>query len=150
VGEALSNRGFESIVRTAIAEGCVGETMAAAEARAAAVGAADPFVAETLEVIANDEGRHAALAWRFVAWAIGSALPDRREWIAAELERAAELRHATVDADEGPAFDLSAHGFLTAVDRTKLHEQVWAEVVAPCVRVLARRARTRPELHAQA
>ncbi len=51
-------------------EGCVGETTAALVAHRAAEGCRDPGVRAALRAIADDEARHAALAWRIVAWAL--------------------------------------------------------------------------------
>jgi hypothetical protein len=51
-------------------EGCVGETIAALVAERALTRAVDPEVRSSLAQIADDEARHAALAWRTLAWAI--------------------------------------------------------------------------------
>ncbi len=59
-----------SFVLETIEDGCIGETIAALEAKRAARESSDPFIARAYEKIAEDEARHAALAWRIVAWAI--------------------------------------------------------------------------------
>lgn len=59
-----------TIVETTVLEGCVGETVAAREARELAREVSDPVLAGVLATIAEDEARHAALAWRFVQWAL--------------------------------------------------------------------------------
>ncbi|MEL6346327.1 MAG: ferritin-like domain-containing protein, partial [Myxococcota bacterium] len=51
-------------------EGCMGETLGAALAVETARRTQDPAIKATLETIAADETRHAALSWRIVAWAI--------------------------------------------------------------------------------
>jgi len=53
-----------------VIEGCIGETIAALTARAQIDVAKDENVRQALVRIAEDEERHAALAWRFVAWAL--------------------------------------------------------------------------------
>jgi hypothetical protein len=53
-------------------EGCVGETIAALVAERALTRATDPEVRTALARIADDEARHAALAWRTLAWALES------------------------------------------------------------------------------
>jgi hypothetical protein len=53
-------------------EGCVGETTAALAAAREASASTDPEVARVLRKIADDEARHAALAWRTLAWAIAT------------------------------------------------------------------------------
>jgi hypothetical protein len=61
---------LEDIVDLVIAEGCFGETSAALEALEAADAAADPMIVAAYAKIAEDEQRHAELAFRFVKWAL--------------------------------------------------------------------------------
>lgn len=63
-------RSLETIVRDAVAEGCVAEAMAADDAAARRDVEADPELRATLARIAEDEARHAALAWSFVRWIV--------------------------------------------------------------------------------
>ena len=58
------------IVDLVIAEGCFGETNAALEALQAAESASDPVIVAAYTRIARDEERHAALAFRFLRWAL--------------------------------------------------------------------------------
>lgn len=58
------------ILASVIAEGCVGETIAATEIAVAAANASDPAVRRALATIADDESRHAALAWKTVRWIV--------------------------------------------------------------------------------
>ncbi len=67
-----------AFVATTFAEGCVGEVMAALEAREALEYAQEPAVRAALETIARDEARHAELAWRTVAWALAAEPPRLR------------------------------------------------------------------------
>jgi hypothetical protein len=53
-------------------EGCVGETLGAAEAAEEAREAADAALRDVLATIADDELRHAALAWRTLAWVVAT------------------------------------------------------------------------------
>jgi hypothetical protein len=139
VSQALSEGSFEHIVCTAIHEGCVGETLAAAEAREAAANASDPRVAAELHAIAEDEAEHAVLAWRFVAWAIDVAGARARAAIRHELDRVAASAAPGVN-DDAP-LELARHGFVVGARRQELRAQVMAEVIAPCARLLAGRAR---------
>lgn len=59
-----------TIAREALLDGCVGEGVAAVVARASSDDARDPEVRETLAVIADDERRHAALAWSVLSWCL--------------------------------------------------------------------------------
>jgi hypothetical protein len=51
-------------------EGCIGETLASLIAAEQASRAEDPAVQRILASIAEDEARHAELAWKTVAWAV--------------------------------------------------------------------------------
>jgi hypothetical protein len=51
-----------------IAEGCIGETLSAAQVAAQAAWVSEPALKAALEQIAADEAEHAALAWSFVSW----------------------------------------------------------------------------------
>lgn len=59
-----------SIAAAAVAEGCVGETIAAQEARALAGLAGPAVIRAALLRIADEEQQHAALSWRFAGWAL--------------------------------------------------------------------------------
>lgn len=86
-------------VRETTEDGCIGETLAALEAMRAARQSSDAVLAPAYETIAEDEARHAALAWRIVAWAV-SVDDAQRETIAATLEIAeAGGEHADVLRD---------------------------------------------------
>lgn len=53
-----------------VREGCVAETRAALLLTERAARESDPVLASLLRGMAEDEGRHAALAWRTVQWAV--------------------------------------------------------------------------------
>ena len=61
-----------ALARETFVDGCIEETAAAVDAALAATTAEDPdFVANALRSIAEDESRHAELAWAIVAWCVG-------------------------------------------------------------------------------
>jgi len=70
-------------------DGCIGETVAALLARAAASRCEDPAIRAVLLGIAEDEEKHAILGWRTVAWAIGRGGAAVREAVAAVFRDAA-------------------------------------------------------------
>jgi hypothetical protein len=104
----------DALVRLAVEsyrDGCVGEGAAAEGARRALVGAEDPLARAALSRIAEDEQRHADLAWdvlRFCVERGGRAVAN-----AVEIEASASAyegaRSREPDADEGA---LRAHGRL--------------------------------------
>lgn len=106
-------------------DGCIGETVAALEAARAAEAATDPAVAAVLARIADDEARHAALAWQIVAWCVA-----RDPSLPAALA-------AAPPADDVGADGLEAHGILGAGARRAAYADVMREVVEPCVAALA-------------
>ena len=91
------------LARDVFLEGCVGETIAALCATRAAAGCADPELAATLRRIADDEARHAALAWKTLAWT-GRA--------ADVVDLVAALRETDVPEADPLADALAAHGRL--------------------------------------
>jgi hypothetical protein len=134
VGDCLSAPTLESVVRTVLLEGCIGETVAAAEARELARRVSDPVVSETLELIQSDETRHAALAYRFVRWAFergGATLRDLvRNTLARELEKARRETPPPASDDDSR---LLALGLPTASFRASLRRDVLDRVVRPCL-----------------
>jgi hypothetical protein len=107
---ALGEVDLLDVVEMVTLEGCIGESSAALEAAWAAEAAVDPVVKEALAGIAEDEARHAALAFRFVAWAAARdarVLPRVRELVAEAA--------TTTDGDDterSARHALEAHGVL--------------------------------------
>ncbi len=139
VSDALGGRSVETIVETAILEGCVGETVAALEAAQAAELAVDPSVAALLRRIADDERRHAALAWRFVAWAVAEGVVSS-EWLSRCFTRA-----LTAGADVPVACCpqegvLAAWGHVPEARRSELRREALEKVVGPGARALGQAA----------
>lgn len=121
----------------AVLEGCIGETLAAHQAAAAAEVATDPVVRRVLAGIAEDEARHAELAWRFVAWALARGGAEVREAVvrafvgAQPVGRAEDAREAPIDAATW-----HAHGRLAPRELARTLERGYRDVIAPCARAL--------------
>jgi hypothetical protein len=129
---SLNQRDLREIVQSAVLEGCVGETVAALEAAEALAHATDEAVRAALTQIAADELRHAALAYRFVAWArqeLGAVVDDYARRAFAQALR---------DAPPPPAADrgVVGHGLLSAEHRAELRARVLDELVTPCIPAL--------------
>lgn len=132
--DALAHNDLASVTLMAFVEGCVGETVATLEARAALEQASDPLVRSALERIAEDEQRHAELAWRFVRWALAQGHGSLAASLTAQLDRLAEeLSEASPSIDVSP---LAEHGVLSGGSRTLVRRTALAEVVLPCARAL--------------
>ena len=115
------------------AEGCVGETLAAVVAAEQHAAAEDPAVRQVLAIIAEDEARHAELAWRAVAWAleVGGA-PVRDALRIAMAQITATVAETPADAT------LRAHGRLDTATARAATQRTLREVVLPCARALLR------------
>jgi hypothetical protein len=119
----------------AVKEGCVGETLAALIAAEQLTVARDDAARAALSRIAEDEARHAELAYRFVAWAceIGGA-PARRavaDAFVAELEDEARRPRPREDASAHREA-LHDHGRLTLLEQDAVRRAGLREVIAPC------------------
>jgi hypothetical protein len=128
----------ESLADTVLAcvrEGCIGETLAALELETLADACDDPELAASLRAIADDEARHAALAWQFVQWALARE-PGLAKRVAALFESLAgpEAQPEPLDAHEREL--LRAHGCLPADERRQLERAGLRELVQPCAHAL--------------
>jgi hypothetical protein len=113
---ALADSNFLAVVERAVVEGIFGETSAALEAAWAREAAEDETVRAVLTTIAEDESRHAALAFRFVAWA---AARDPRVMPLVEHQLAEARARAERDPmpDTDGSIALRTHGVLDASTR---------------------------------
>jgi hypothetical protein len=145
-GRADVSSDLAEIAARAAYEGCVGETVAAIQAAEQLNVATDPHVRDVLGSIAEEEARHAELAWRTVAWAIGRGGEPVRNAVAGALRAA--MDHLLESRPEGPlatspSAELSAHGRLDAARIMAVRAQAIREVVAPCAARLMRGEATR-------
>lgn len=129
VSDAIGACDLREAVLTSIDEGCIGETLAALEAAEAAQHCIDPLTRALLQDIARDEAEHAALAWRFVAW----ALPRCSDAIVAEVR--AKFRRALAEEPRRAS----------AIDRSE-RELLHFGVVGPRVSAQLRRSALRETL----
>lgn len=81
-----ARRGADAILTAVLVEGCINETIAALLVRRSAEATEDPGKAAVLRAIAEDETRHAALAWRTLAWGL-RAHPHLRATLKSTFER---------------------------------------------------------------
>ena len=118
-------------------EGCVGETLSAIIASEQLAAATDPAVRRALAAIAEDEARHAELAWRTVAWAVEVGGDEVRAAVEAAFEAAAARLPSPPQCDPSlPAAALRAHGRLDGDAIRMACARAWDEVVLPCARGL--------------
>jgi len=124
-----------ALVEQTVAEGCVGESLAAAEAQAASASAESAALREVLSTIARDEGEHASLAFRCVAWALATSGGGLHERVRLAFERGLDSEvSAGLEAHADTRWE--AHGRLTLARRRAIHAQVKQELLLPALREL--------------
>jgi hypothetical protein len=116
----------DAMVATLVREGCIGEPLAAVDALEGATRARDPVVRAVLARMADDETRHAVLAWRTLAWLVTSGRVDRSR-AGQHLHEALREPVAVGSADP----DMSAHGLTGDARRRELRELGIAQIVRP-------------------
>lgn len=145
---AFAAADLEAIVLGTIAEGCIGETVAALEAAEALAHCTDEAARTVLARIERDETEHAELAWRFVAWALEVGPAGLRErvreafadatgaWAIAAGAGLVERVSAAASARE---IQLARQGLIAPRLRAELRSRVLREVMEPCARALVER-----------
>jgi photosystem II stability/assembly factor-like uncharacterized protein len=138
---AGARAGERELVEFAMAvfeEGCINESVAAAEAAIAAAECSDAQVRETLERIAADEREHAALAWKTLRWLLDSHAPVLAPALRRQLVSVgAPLTRARPGEPPGALeLRLRDHGRLPADERAAIQRKVFAELILPLSREL--------------
>jgi hypothetical protein len=141
---ALVEATLAEAVTAAIVEGCVGETIASAMAAEQRHVAREPQVSAVLDRIAEDEARHAELAWTFVRWAVevgGAPIASvARETFAAQARLVhEELKKATARPRPADEVMWSRHGRLAPSEAAAVTRAALVEVIQPCAAALLAR-----------
>jgi hypothetical protein len=114
-----ASRTLASIARSTFIDACVGESVASASLAESARRATDPVLRDLLAKMAEDEERHAELAWRIVAWALRSG--------------DATVAHALTEAQDEVITQLVSLTHAAPPSRAdELRAMVLREVVLPC------------------
>jgi len=92
---------FAIAVENAV-EGCVRETFGALQATHQALHAVHPFVVSVMRTIAEDETRHAALAWDVAAWIEPHLSTDQRNAVCAARKHAIQTLRAELATAQAP------------------------------------------------
>jgi hypothetical protein len=99
-----------------------------------AAASSDAAVRGVLATIAEDEARHAELAWRFVAWALQAGGDAVRRAVAAAFDAALAAHLPAPPAQAAPA--LAAHGRLEGAALASTWRRAIADVITPAMRTL--------------
>lgn len=122
---------LETVLGEAIFEGALGEGAAALEALEGARACEDPIVREVLLRIAEDEQRHALLAYQTVEWAL-LAHPERARELVGACLRDGHLHVPKPEAESaGDDGALRSYGLVSSDARAWLRYRTWHDVVAP-------------------
>lgn len=124
-------------LEAAIREGCIGETLSALELASLAENVDDPNLAEVLTAIADDELRHATLAWRFVQWVLERD-PELRDRALAAFANAPVPRFADdlFADDPDTARALRRHGWQSSAERRRCWAEGRRTLIEPCAQAL--------------
>jgi hypothetical protein len=117
-----------------VREGCVGETLAALYASEQSDVARDEEIRAALARIAEDEARHAELAWRFVRWAIEIGGRDVRDAVATAFEEA--LRQLPLPPGDEDVEAWNALGRLDEERAARVANSAREDVLRPCIDAL--------------
>jgi len=120
----------DAILRAAIREGCIEETISAAHAQVAVERATEPGMHAALARIADDEARHADLAWRFVRWAL-QAYPELTSSAEECFATALATPYEPDDRDDSPL--LEPHGLLLSDSKSQVRQETLREKIIPRV-----------------
>lgn len=118
-----------AVTRALVEEACVGETLGAAEALAAAEGARDPALRDLMRQVGQDELRHAALAWRTLRWVVG----DDPALVEVAREALRRVTAGYLAEEAGPGLHAPAHGVLGPRARQQVRREALVELVGPVV-----------------
>lgn len=124
------------LARDTFTEGAVGETIAALCATRAAEHCSDPAIRQVLERIAEDEARHAQLAWQTLAWAVREGGPGVLSSITAEARRAATAMDGATTSEP----DAAPWGRLSPTAQHRARFDAWREVIEPLLDELVQHA----------
>ncbi len=127
-----------AVLGSLIEEACVGETIGAAEALALAGLVQDPVLREVHARIAEDEQRHAELAWKTLRFLLAGADEDTRRFARATFDRAIEA--ASADPSLRRSVVAEEVGLLSSKQIGALRRQALRDVVRPCADALLRPA----------
>jgi hypothetical protein len=125
---------LESVLRLAVREGIMGETFAALEVRHAVDHAELPWLKAALAAIADDEARHAELAFVFAAWAQARS-PELASVVTEEIAEcdSPPLPTALSSLSRREARGLARWGVLDEKQRRAVRERALTQVVLPLV-----------------
>jgi hypothetical protein len=134
-----------ALVLRTLRRGCIAATVDSSCAREALEHCQEPAAREVLLQLEHGRARSAQLSWRFLAWALRSALSAPGSSELADQVRVAVLTALGSKAAPAPLSqherELLRHGVLGSSQRLVIEQRVLREVVLPCMENAIGRAR---------
>ena len=122
---------------SACTEGCIAETISALQLAVAATKTQDASTRALLERVAEDELRHAELAWAAVAWMLRRGDANMRSAVANAFLHATEsVPRAVSRSDHLDPDTLHRCGRLTADERLEVAQRALEQCIAPAASAL--------------
>lgn len=142
LADVQPRRLLADVVAAVVEEACCAETVGALAAARQLEHATEPAVRGALELIAEDEARHAELGWAFVAW----ALAREGEALSATIDSAFErgLARLVATAPGQTSSEARAFGRLDAEESRALLDEAISSVINPARATLVSGSRVRP------
>lgn len=131
----VSQDAAEIAVRV-VREGCFGETLASVVAAEQAARATDPAVREALSIIAEDEAKHAELAWVSVAWMLRAGGDSVRRAVALAITETFARPPVELATSVPSTSRLEGHGRPPASVLAEAMERALSEVIRPAAAAL--------------
>jgi hypothetical protein len=130
-------------VLNAFIEGCIGETVAALQASEALRGSSVEAVRSVLIQVADEELRHAELAWRFVQWALPRVPASVQQELVLAVARELAMCEEESPSERSPEAaaqdaELLAHGVLCEAQVRALRIAALRDIVSPCLQSVIR------------
>ena len=132
-GDVVGERTLAAVAAETMRDGCVGETVAVAEAREAGARAADPAIRHAMSCLHRDEQGHAELAWRFAAWAAEVGGAPIRQVLRDAFEAAVALSAPSPNSD---APHYPGLGHLSLVESARVRAATIDATLWPAMRAL--------------
>ena len=134
-GALLGDLSVEHILFATIEEGCIGETLSAAELELAHAKARIPRIQSTLRTIIDEERMHAQLAWRFVQWLLKDS-PSLKATATAAFAPVLDPKTNPCPSLAADFDTLAAHGCISSHHRWHAHRNACIEIIRPAALAL--------------
>ncbi len=140
-GAFAAGQGAIDIAVAVAREGCIAETVSALQVAAARDAATDPAIRSALATVAEQEMEHAALAWRYLRWAMDHGDAALHAAVASVFKSPEiHVGIGPVPAAPGDPEAMRAHGCLPPDERRSLAADSLARVVVPAAWALLQSA----------